>query len=318
MRRELLAIGSATPRMMDQFGEMFDVHFAVQGKSLDPALADKVDNIVAVSTFGDRGIGGDLIAALPNLKIISSYGVGYDGIDVQAAVDRGIVVTHTPNVLNADVANTAIMLMLAVSRRLVVDDAYVRAGRWPKEGAAPLTRSIEGKKVGILGLGRIGETIAEKLQVFDCEIVYHTRNPKPEVAYEYYGNLVKMARDCDFLVIVTPGGPATRKLVDKAVIEALGPEGTLINIARGTVVDETELVAALVDGRLGAAGLDVFENEPHVPEALFGLENVVLTPHVGSATEETRRAMGDLVVENIVRFFNEGKAVTPIPECRAL
>ncbi|MBZ0162171.1 MAG: 2-hydroxyacid dehydrogenase [Notoacmeibacter sp.] len=318
MTRNLLVIGSATPRMMDQFSKMFTVHFAEQGRTLAPALAGKADQIVAVSTYGDRGIGRDLIAALPNLEIISSYGVGYDGIDVQAAIDRGIMVTHTPNVLNADVANTAIMLMLAVSRRLVVDDAYVRAGRWAREGAAPLRRSIEGKKVGILGLGRIGETIAEKLQVFDCEVVYHSRNPKPEVSYEYYGNLVMMAGDCDYLVVVTPGGSATRKLVGREVIEALGPEGTLINIARGTVVDEAELVAALQDGRLGAAGLDVFENEPHVPEALFAMENVVLTPHVGSATEETRRAMGDLVVENIVRFFNEGKAVTPVPECRGM
>ena len=191
-------------------------------------------------------------------------------------------------------------------------------GRWAKEGNAPLTTSIRGKKVGIVGLGRIGEAIAEKLSVFQCETVYHSRNKKPDVSYTYYGDLSKMAKDSDVLIAITPGGPATNKLINRNVIEALGPQGTLINVARGTVVDETEMVKALQDGRLGAAGLDVFEDEPNVPEELFPMENVVLTPHVASATWETRQAMSDLVVENLVSYFSSGKVHTPIPECADL
>ena len=195
-----------------------------------------------------------------------------------------------------------------------MQNQYLRDGRWISEGNAPLTRSIAGKKVGIVGLGRIGEAIAHKLTVFNCEVVYHSRNQKPDVTLAYYGNLVDMARDSDVLIVITPGGPATNKLINKEVIEALGPEGTLINVARGTVVDEAEMVAALQDGRLGSAGLDVFEEEPKVPEVLFDMPNVVLTPHVASATQETRQAMSDLVVENLITYFESGAPVTPVPE----
>ncbi|MBA5777570.1 2-hydroxyacid dehydrogenase [Stappia sp. F7233] len=318
MKPDLLLVGNATPRMLEAMTGAFTLHRLKEIGDLEAFLTEKGEAIVAVATNGHDGLKPEIMARLPNLKIISCFGVGYDAIDANAAAARGVMVTHTPDVLNADVANTAIMLMLAVSRRVVVDDAYVRAGRWPKEGAAPLRQSIEGKRVGILGLGRIGETIARKLAAFDCEIVYHTRNRKPDTPYRYYGNLVDMAKDVDFLVVITPGGAATRHLVNRAVIDALGPEGTLVNVGRGSVVDEAELVAALKDGRLGAAGLDVFEDEPRVPEALFAMENVVLLPHVGSATVETRRAMGDLTVENLLRFFADGKAVTPVPECKGL
>jgi len=221
-------------------------------------------------------------------------------------------------VLNDDVANTTIALILTTMRRLVAQDKYLRDGRWLSEGNAPLTHSIAGKTVGIVGLGRIGEAIAHKLSVFNCTTVYHSRNEKPGVDYKYYGNLIDMAKDCDVLIAITPGGPSTDKLISKDVMDALGAEGTLINVARGTVVDEVELVKALQDGRLGAAGLDVFEKEPQVPEALFGMENVVLTPHVASGTWETRQAMSDLVVENLTAYFGKGAPISPVPECESL
>lgn len=318
MKRPMLLIGGATPRMLERFDEEFVLHRHQDVGDLDGFLAEKGDTIEAVATNGHKALSSDIMDAMPSLKVISNYGVGYDSIDVAAAVERGIVVTHTPNVLNADVANTTIMLLLAVSRRLIHDDRWVRSGNWVAKGNAPLTRSIEGSRVGILGLGRIGETIARKLAAFDCDVVYHSRNEKPDVPWRYCRDLVEMARDVDHLIVITPGGPGTRKLVNRAVIEALGPDGTLINVSRGSVVDEAEMVAALIDGRLGNAALDVFEDEPNVPEALFALDNVVLTPHVGSATEETRRAMGDLTVDNLRAFFTEGKAISPVPECAEL
>ncbi len=319
MKPRLLLVGRTTPRVLAALEDAFVVDKGAETADWDAYLAANGAAIEAVATNGHDGLKPEIMARLPNLKIISCFGVGYDAIDAKAAAARGIVVTHTPNVLNKDVANTAIALMLAVSRRIVRDDAYVRAGKWSGFGAAQLTQSIEGKKVGIVGLGRIGETIAHKLvAAFDCDIAYHTRRKRADVPWRHYADLVEMARDVDFLVVITPGGAATTKLIGRAVIEALGPEGTLINIARGSVVDEPELVAALLDGRLGAAGLDVFADEPHVPAELFPLDNVVLLPHVGSATVETRRAMGDLTVENLLRFFGEGKVTSPVPECAHL
>jgi len=316
MKPEMLLIGVATPRMMEQFEATFKIHQLSEINDFDVWIVESGDKIAAIATNGHDGVKSDIIDALPNLKVISCYGVGYDAIDTSVAVERGIMVTHTPGVLNADVANMAVLLMLATSRCLIRDDQRVRSGNWAKNGNAPLTRSIEGKKVGILGLGRIGGEIAHKLEIFNCEIVYHNRTPKPDVAYAYYDNLIKMAGDVDYLIAITPGGAATNKIVNAQVLDALGPEGTFINVARGSVVDEAELVAALKDGRLGWAGLDVFANEPNVPSELFALENVILTPHTASATVETRQAMGDLTVENLVRFFKEGTVSTPVPECQ--
>jgi len=253
----------------------------------------------------------------PNLKIVSNFGVGYDNIDAAEAARRGIVVAHTPEVLNDETANTAILLFLAVHRAAVAQDAYLRAGRWAREGNAPLTRGIAGQKVGILGMGRIGQAIAQKLGVFGVEVMYHARHPHG-VGWRYCPDLVAMAREADTLIVVVPGGAATEKLVGAEVIEALGPTGVLINIARGSVVDEEALVAALVDGRLGGAGLDVYAHEPEVPPALIALDNVVLLPHVGSATVETRRAMGDLVCDNLDDWLRTGRARHPVPECADL
>ncbi len=318
MKPNLLIVGNATPRMMEQLGDRFAIHKLSEIGDLAAFLKEKGDSIEAIATNGHDGVKPALMAGLANLKVISCFGVGYDAIDATSAAERGIVVTHTPNVLNNDVANTAIMLMLAVSRCLVRDDNWVRSGKWKSQGNAPLTRSIEEKPVGIAGMGRIGQKIAEKLQAFSCDVAYHSRHEKPDVPYRYYGDLTAMARDVDYLVVITPGGAATHHLVNRQVIDALGPEGTLINVARGSVVDEAELVKALEEGRLGGAGLDVFENEPDVPRPLLGMDNVVLTPHVGSATVETRQAMGDLTVENLVRFFAEGKVTSPVPECAGL
>lgn len=252
---------------------------------------------------------------LTSLKMISCYGVGYDNINAADCAARGIMVTHTPNVLNAEVANTALLLWLATSRRLVRDDRLVRDGKWP-DGNPPLTHSVENRKVGILGLGRIGEELARRLVVFNADISYHARNKKPDVPFRYYDKLVDMARDVDVMFCIAPGGAATHHLVNREIMDALGPEGTLINVGRGPVVDEAEMVAALQDGRLGNAGLDVFEAEPQVPSALFDMDQVTLLPHVGSATIETRAAMGDLAVKNLVQFLREKTVISPVTECQ--
>lgn len=286
--------------------------FEVLGETdLDARGAD----ISCILWQGHAGCDGALMDRMPNLKIISNYGVGYDAVDVRAALDRGIMVTHTPDVLNDDVANTAIMLVLTTTRNFLSDAAYLKAGRWSAEGEAPLSRSIRGRKVGILGLGRIGKATAEKLGVFGVEIGYHGRSQQ-DVPYTYYPTLIEMAEAVDILIAIAPGGAGTRHLINAEVMQSLGPEGVLINIGRGSVVDEDALIAALRNGQLGAAGLDVFEHEPHVPDALIELENATLLPHVGSATVETRKAMGDLAVDNLIAFQTSGRPVTPVPECQ--
>ncbi|MEM9638912.1 MAG: 2-hydroxyacid dehydrogenase, partial [Pseudomonadota bacterium] len=290
---DLFLIGGATDVMLERLGAAFTIHKAKEMDDPQAWLAEHGEKITHVATNGHDGVKPEYMAAMPNLKAISCYGVGYDAIDVRAVKAKGVVVTHTPNVLNAEVATTAVLLMLACYRELLRDDAYVRSGRWEAEGNSPLTRSADNQTVGILGLGRIGQAIADKLAPWGTTIVYHSRSPK-DVAYKYYGDLTEMAKDVDTLICITPGGPSTNKIVNAEVMNALGPQGTLINVSRGSVVDETAMIAALEEGRLGWAGLDVFEAEPHVPEALSKLSNVVLLPHVGSATHETRDAMGAL------------------------
>lgn len=272
----------------------------------------------AIATGGSKPIPEALLDRLPALEIVSCLGVGYEAIDAESLARRGVMVTHTPGVLDDEVANTTIALLLAVTRRIVAYDRYVREGRWAAEGDAPLTHGISGQLVGIVGLGRIGLAIARKLAVFDCEIAYHNRNPRDDVEYRYFGDLRELAAASDVLVLMTPGGSATRHMIDRKVLDALGPDGTLINVGRGSAVDEAELVAALKAGRLGAAGLDVFENEPRVPAALAEMDNVVLLPHIGSATVETRTAMGRLMIDNLRSWHDRGQAITPVPECMHL
>ena len=311
---DLLLIGGATPQMLERLEAAFMIHRLAD--AADPAawLVEHGAKIQYVATNGHDGVKPDHIKAMPNLKLISCYGVGYDAIDTRLARAGGIMVTHTPNVLNAEVASTALMLMLACYRNLLADDAHVRSGDWETNGNAPLSRSADNQVVGIVGLGRIGQAIADKLAPFNATILYHSRSQKM-VPYQYYGSLVDMAQAADVLICITPGGEETNKLVNFEVINALGPKGTLINVSRGSVVDETAMIAALQEGRLGWAGLDVFEQEPKVPEALRALSNVVLLPHVGSASHETRAAMGDLTVDNLLQYSNIGTVISPVPEC---
>ncbi|SLN32065.1 2-hydroxyacid dehydrogenase [Ruegeria meonggei] len=305
---DLLQIGGITEAMRTRLSDAFNIH------RRDAFDADAITHIV---TNGHDGAPADLMASLPNLKVISVYGVGYDAVDANAAASRGVIVTHTPDVLNQEVATTAVLLMLSCYRELVRDDAFVRAGYWESNGNAPLTRSADEQKVGILGLGRIGQAIARKLGPWNPEISYHTRSKK-DVPYKYFDNLIAMAHHVDVLICITPGGSSTDKLVNEEVIEALGPRGTLINVSRGSVVDEPALIAALQGGKLGWAGLDVFRDEPRVPQALRDLPNVVLLPHAGSATVETRAAMGNLTVDNLLQHLNDGTVLTPVPECKDL
>ncbi|MCB1427816.1 MAG: 2-hydroxyacid dehydrogenase [Nitratireductor sp.] len=315
---EILLVGTMGAQLKTDLDAHFEVHMLEQQPDPQAFLANAANNIRAIATGGADKLPNQVMDALPHLGIISCYGVGYDGIDAKRAASRGVLVSHTPDVLNDEVANTTIALLLATTRRVVAFDRYVREGRWKSEGPAPLTHGIAGKKVGIVGMGRIGQAIAEKLGVFRCEIAYHTRNPRPELAMRHFPVLLSLAEWADVMIVITPGGAATHHLVDRPVLDALGSQGTLINVARGTVIDEEALVSALREGRLGAAGLDVFENEPEVPQALFAMDNVVLLPHVGSATVETRAAMRKLVADNLVNWYASGKALTPVPKCRHL
>ena len=275
------------------------------------------EKITHVVTNGHDGVNPDLMASLSNLQVISGYGVGYDAVDATEAARRGIIVTHTPNVLNQEVATTAVLLLLACYREVLRDDAYVRSGAWESQGGAALTRSADNQTIGILGLGRIGQAIVDKLAPWNPKIVYHTRTRK-DVPYTHYENLAEMARACDVLICITPGGPSTHRIVNAQVIEALGPQGTLINVSRGSVVDEAALIDALQTGKLGWAGLDVFDEEPKVPQALRDLPNTVLLPHVGSATVETRAAMGALTVDNLLQHLKDGSVISAVPECADL
>lgn len=274
-------------------------------------LKENSNLIRAVVGNATAGADAQLIESLPKLEIISSFSVGLDKIDLNKCKEKGIRVTNTPDVLTEDVADLAIGLMLAVLRRICECDRYVRKGFW-KSGDFKLTTKFSGKSVGIIGLGRIGTAIAKRAEAFDCPISYYSRSEKAGTNYKYYPTVVDLASNCQILVVACPLTPETRHIINREVIDALGPKGVLINIGRGPHVDEAELVSALVEGRLGGAGLDVFENEPEVPEELFGLDNVVLLPHVGSGTIETRTAMADLVLGNLEAHFLNKPLLTPV------
>jgi len=270
--------------------------------------------IRAVAMMGSHAPVDDaFMGRLPNLEIIASFGVGYDNIDVRSAARRGVIVTNTPGVLDDEVADTAMGLVIATVRRLPQADRFVRSGEWLK-GDFPLTASLRGRTLGILGLGRIGKAIATRAQAFGLEVVYHGRKPRDGAPYRYYPSLTEMAEACDILVVAAPGGSATRHIVNRQVLEALGPDGVLVNVSRGSLVDEKALIDALKSGRILAAGLDVFEKEPHVPDELVALDNAVLLPHVGSASAKTRRAMADCVVANLFAWADEKPPLTPVPE----
>ncbi|OBI04321.1 hydroxyacid dehydrogenase [Mycobacterium scrofulaceum] len=275
-------------------------------------LAEHAADVRIVITSGTAAVDADTIAALPNLEVIVNNGAGVDLIDLPAARHRGIGVSNTPDVLSDTVADTALGLILMTLRRFGAADRYVRAGRWVRDGPFPYARDVSGLQVGILGLGRIGSAIATRLLGFDCAIAYHNRHRIDGSPYRYAPSPVELAESVDVLVVATTGDPHARHLVDRSVLEALGPEGYLVNIARGSVVDQDALVELLVGGGLAGAGLDVFADEPQVPTELFQLDNVVLFPHIGSATARTRRAMALLAIRNLESYLNTGELVTPV------
>jgi lactate dehydrogenase-like 2-hydroxyacid dehydrogenase len=274
-------------------------------------IAPKVRAIAAVAGHGP--VDSAIMARFPKLEIVSSFGVGYDHIDAKWAGQHGIIVTNTPDVLNEEVADTALGLTLATVRHLPQAEKYLRAGNWPKHGDYQLTPSLRDRTIGIVGMGRIGKAIARRFEAMKVPVVYHSRRPA-DVPYRHYPNILDMARDVNLMVVITPGGAATKNLVNADVFKALGPEGILINVARGSVVDEEALVKALKEKTILSAGLDVFVNEPQVPQELIDMDNVVLLPHVGSASHATRRAMDELVANNIVSWFSGKGAITPVPE----
>ncbi len=302
---------------MGLIGEMIDARLPLHRLWLEPNpdlwLAEWRPRIRAIALAGHVRADEAYMRQFPSLEIISSFGVGYDHIDAKAAARLGVIATNTPGVLDDEVADTALGLMIMAVRQLPQAERYLRAGNWPK-GAYPLTPSLRGRTVGIVGLGRIGKAIATRVRGFGLDVVYHGRHPQADIAYRYYPSLVEMAKAADILIIVAPGGPSTRHIVNAEVLEALGPDGVLVNIARGSLVDETALIEALRTGKILAAGLDVYDNEPNVPEALIALPNAVLLPHVGSASVKTRRAMAECVVGNIFAWADGKPPLTPVPE----
>ncbi|MEJ2435311.1 MAG: 2-hydroxyacid dehydrogenase [Pseudolabrys sp.] len=275
-------------------------------------VADKVRAIVVTDT-SDK-VDAALMQRLPKLEIVSSFGVGYDHVDAKWAGEHGILVTHTPEVLNEEVADTALGLLLCTVREFPQADRYIRAGKWPV-GQYPLTKAtLRNRTVGMVGMGRIGKAIARRLEAFGVPVVYHARNRQPGVSYKYYPKLVDMARDVDTLMVIVPGGPSTKHLINAEVLKALGPNGVLVNMARGSVVDEPALIEALKSRAIYSAGLDVFANEPHVPQELIDMDHVCLFPHLGSSTEVTRAAMDQLVVDNILAWSAGKPPLTPVPE----
>ncbi len=312
MKPDVLALGDFPPGMMTALAGPCTVHHFVPYPLPEGALAPEVaGRIRAIATEANRGASRELMARLPRLEIIACFGVGTDRIDLAAARERAIAVTNTPGVMADDVADLAIALMLASARGIVAADRFVRDGQWAK-GPIGLSRTVTGKRLGVLGLGAIGRAIADRATAFRMTVRYCGPRRKPEAPYEFIADPVALARESDFLMIACKGGPDTRHLVSAAVIAALGPAGTLINVARGSVVDEAALIAALRDQRLGAAALDVFATEPHVAPELMALPNVVVQPHHGAATIEAREAIGRLVIENIAAQIEGRPLPTPV------
>lgn len=284
---------------------------------LDVLIDGHGPEIAALTSRGKTDIDQPLLGQLGALELIAAYGVGYDRIDASAAARRGIVVTNTPDVLNADVADLAVSLLLATVRRIPQAEAFLRSGAW-ESGAFPLTSTLRERTVGLVGMGRIGQEIARRLAAFDVKIAYHSRNRVPDLPYPHFPDLAEMARLVDTMVVIVPGGASTHHLIDADILSALGKDGIFVNVSRGSVVDQEALIQALADHTILAAGLDVYDGEPVVPEALRTLDNVVLLPHIGSGTHHTRAAMGRLFLDNVTTWFAEGRPVTPVKECAAL
>lgn len=308
----ILVVGRLEPGLADVLADRHDVLRLPGPADRAAFLASHAAPITAIVSSGPPGVDADLIAALPNLGAIVNYGAGFESVDVEAARRHGVGVANTPDVLTDTVADTAVGLLIATLRGLCAADRYVRAGRWPRGGAFPLTRDVSGAQVGILGLGRIGSAIAKRLVAFDAAIAYHNRREVPGSPFRYAASALELAESVDVLVVSAAGGAGTSGLVGRAVLEALGAHGYLINVARGSVVDQVALVELLRAGALAGAGLDVYADEPNVPAELRELDNVVLLPHVGSATARTRAAMTALALRNLEEYLSRGTLTTPI------
>ncbi|MGU3391846.1 2-hydroxyacid dehydrogenase [Sphingomonas sp. M1A8_2b] len=313
-RPEIVIPAPMLPGVAAALSERFIVHRLWEQADPDALLATVAPRVrgLAASSLAGR-IGSDWFDRLPALEIVANFGVGYDGIDAQAAAERGIVVTNTPGVLDEEVADLTVGLLLATLRRLPQADRHVRTGAWADK-PFPLSPTLRGRRIGILGLGAIGKAVARRLEAFGVAVAYHGRSRQSDIGYDYHATPVALAAACDVLIAIVPGGQGTQHLVDAAVLAALGPDGIFINVARGSVVDQDALIAALQDGTILAAGLDVYADEPNVPDSLRDLPNTVLLPHIGSGSQHTRAAMGTLVVDNLCAWFETGKALTPVAE----
>ena len=311
VKKDVLFISAVDPTMLPKLEAEFTVH-ELPATGRKEFLANVAGRIRFVVTTGGGGADAALINALPNLELIAVGTAGYEAVDLAAAAQRGIAVTHTPDVTANDVADLVFGLLIAVARRITEAERFIRGGQW-RAGGMDFGTRVSGKRMGIVGLGAIGRTVAERAQGFEIEIAYHGPRKKPGVSHAYHADVVSLAREVDFLIVSCPGGRETEGLIDRKVMEALGAGGILVNVSRGSVVDEAALVGALSDGALGGAGLDVFAHEPRVPDALMAMENVVLAPHVGSATPETRAAMSDLAIANIRAHLAGEALLTPVP-----
>jgi lactate dehydrogenase-like 2-hydroxyacid dehydrogenase len=311
---DLLIYGPRKPVVDNGFSERFVRHnFETKGDldRLTPEIAEKIRGIAVT---GLRPADKTVLSRFPKLEIVSSFGVGYDHVDSAYARDHGIIVTNTPDVLTEEVADTAVGLLISVLREFIKADRYLRSGLWMTQDYPLSVGSLRDRKVGMVGMGRIGQAIARRLDAARVPVVYHSRNPAAGVSYQHYPNLIEMATAVDTLIVITPGGAATANMINADVMKALGPRGVIINLARGTVIDEPALIAALKSGTILAAGLDVFAKEPIVPDELKTMQNVILLPHIGSASLVTRNAMDQLVVDNLKTWFSGKAPLTPIAE----
>jgi lactate dehydrogenase-like 2-hydroxyacid dehydrogenase len=311
-RREVVLFGPAKPTIVNGLETACTVYKAVDATDRDAFIA-KHGQVRAIACAQGQ-MSASLLERFPKLEIVASFGVGYDNVDVKYAAEHGIIVTNTPEVLTEEVADTALGLLLCTVREFPQAERYVRAGLWAKQGFPLSKATLRNRTVGIVGMGAIGQAIARRLDAFGVPVVYHTRKPRPEVSYRHYPKLIDMARDVDTLMVIVPGGAATANMINAEVLEALGPNGIVINMARGSVVDEPALIEALKDKRIMAAGLDVYVKEPEVPQALIAMDNVVLLPHVGSASVFTRDKMDQLVADNILAWAAGKPPLTPVPE----
>jgi lactate dehydrogenase-like 2-hydroxyacid dehydrogenase len=311
---DLLIYGPRKPVVDNGFSERFVRHnFETKGDldRLTPEIAEKIRGIAVT---GLRPADKTVLSRFPKLEIVSSFGVGYDHVDSAYARDHGIIVTNTPDVLTEEVADTAVGLLISVLREFIKADRYLRSGLWTTQDYPLSVGSLRDRKVGMVGMGRIGQAIARRLDAARVPVVYHSRNPAAGVSYQHYPNLIEMATAVDTLIVITPGGAATANMINADVMKALGPRGVIINLARGTVIDEPALIVALKSGTILAAGLDVFAKEPIVPDELKTMQNVILLPHIGSASLVTRNAMDQLVVDNLKTWFSGKAPLTPIAE----